>query len=240
MASQPFNPAETVPQDTDVVANFPSAERTFRDVMESWLLVEHGRTGHHALPKLTTSERDAITTWEAGSVIFNETTGVFQILDSADPDVWTSPTTGILDAPTGTRMLFQQTSAPTGWTKITDAAYNNVAIRLVTGTVSSGGDIDFTSAFSATLASEGHALTVNEIPLHGHPARFTPGGGSKTNDTGGIAMENSNVGVNHAAFTGALSDTPGRQIGCTGGDEEHTHTIDIAVKYRDFILAEKA
>lgn len=88
MASPPFNPAETVPQDTDLAANFPSAERTFRDVVESWIITEHGRSGHHTLPKLTTSARDAITDWEVGSLIYNSTLSKMQFVTSIGPVVW--------------------------------------------------------------------------------------------------------------------------------------------------------
>lgn len=37
MATPPFAIAETTPQSADVVLNFPAAERTFRDIVESWL-----------------------------------------------------------------------------------------------------------------------------------------------------------------------------------------------------------
>lgn len=37
MASPPFSIAETTPQNSDVVLNYPLAERTYRDVVESWL-----------------------------------------------------------------------------------------------------------------------------------------------------------------------------------------------------------
>lgn len=37
MASPPFAIAETTPQDSDVVLNYPLTERTYRDVVESWL-----------------------------------------------------------------------------------------------------------------------------------------------------------------------------------------------------------
>ena len=39
--------------------------------------------------------------------------------------------------PTGTLMLFQQTAAPTGWTKQT--THDDKALRVVSGTASSGG-----------------------------------------------------------------------------------------------------
>lgn len=37
--------------------------------------------------------------------------------------------------PSGTRMLFQQSAAPTGWTKETGTGYNNIALRLTTGNI---------------------------------------------------------------------------------------------------------
>jgi hypothetical protein len=50
--------------------------------------------------------------------------------------------------PSGTKMLFVQTAAPTGWTKDT-TNNNNSAIRIVTGTASTGGTVDFTTAFAS-------------------------------------------------------------------------------------------
>ena len=59
-------------------------------------------------------------------------------------------TTGIANAqafPSGTKMLFQQTAAPTGWTKIT-SGINNHALRVVSGSAGSGGNVAFTTAFA--------------------------------------------------------------------------------------------
>jgi len=55
MASPPFLPDQTKPGDSDVVSQFPTAERTFRDVIESWLLVDHDTSGFHA--QVTLPER---------------------------------------------------------------------------------------------------------------------------------------------------------------------------------------
>ena len=49
----------------------------------------------------------------------------------------------ISSIPSGTRMLFQQTSAPTGWTKVTSGV-DNRALRLVSGTAGTGGSNSFT------------------------------------------------------------------------------------------------
>lgn len=47
MALPPFNISETLPGDNDIVSQHPPNARTFRDVTESWLLVEHNVNGRH-------------------------------------------------------------------------------------------------------------------------------------------------------------------------------------------------
>jgi hypothetical protein len=90
--------------------------------------------------------------------------------------------------PTGTAMLFQQTSAPTGWTKQT--THNDKALRVVSGTASSGGSSAFSTAFGTPSVSgsvgisgapavgnlavsmsgniSGTTLSTNTIPSHSH------------------------------------------------------------------------
>lgn len=58
----------------------------------------------------------------------------------------------------GTKLLFPQTSAPTGWTKDT-TNYNNHALRVVTGAAASGGTVDFTVAFASQAVSGTNATT---------------------------------------------------------------------------------
>jgi len=48
----------------------------------------------------------------------------------------------------GTVMLFKQTAAPTGWTKITSS--DDAALRIVSGTVSTGGSVAFISPDDST------------------------------------------------------------------------------------------
>jgi len=149
--------------------------------------------------------------------------------------------------PTGTRMSFQQTAAPTGWTKDTTAAIDNSAMRLVTGSVVNGGTVAFTTAFasqtpagsvsiSAVAGSAGATtLTTPQIPSHSHgvPAYVNPGG---------------SAGFSNAAYYNYSFDRP---TSSTGGDGSHTHpfsfssgsgtftgtAINLAVKYYDFIIA---
>jgi hypothetical protein len=53
--------------------------------------------------------------------------------------------------PAGTKMLFQQTAAPTGWTK--DTTHDNKALRVVSSTAGSGGSVAFTTAFASQAVS---------------------------------------------------------------------------------------
>lgn len=131
--------------------------------------------------------------------------------------------------PAGTLMLFSNTSAPTGWTKNT--SYNDYSLRITTGTISASGSIAFSTLFART-ATDSHTLTTAEIPAHSH------------------VIDNSLLGQNHATlqaqtsagstFTNILPWTGTNSTNTnTGGGGGHTHNIDMRLKYRDVILAQK-
>ena len=148
--------------------------------------------------------------------------------------------------PAGTRMSFQQTSAPTGWTKDTTAALNNSSMRIVTGSVVNGGSVDFTTAFasqtptgsvsiSSVSGSAGATtLTTPQIPSHAHRVATTPAGGSPflfgtfTNPTFGSP----NFATNANAFTISQTNvgTPTVNAGTdnTGGGGDHTHPFSFS------------
>jgi len=132
--------------------------------------------------------------------------------------------------PSGTVMFFGQTTAPTGWTKDT-TNYNNSALRVVTGSASTGGSVDFTTAFasqtpSGTVGST--TLSTAQMPAHTHPSGvYGSGGGTPFN------------AFAPADFIGSQYTT-----GSTGGGGSHTHSftgtaINLAVKYVDVIRATK-
>lgn len=146
----------------------------------------------------------------------------------------------------GTRMVFQQTSAPTGWTKESSATYNDAALRFVTGSVGTGGSLAFSSAFTSRTLSgtDGNTtLTIDQIPLHGHPFRYRQSSADQSTSTGGFMLRVTD-NVNAPAFTGTPGETGGQQIGGTGGGQAHNHSLtinnlDIAVKRADCIIAQK-
>ena len=157
---------------------------------------------------------------------------------------WTSVAAAAFD--TGTVMLFAQTTAPTGWTKNTSTG-DNSALRVVTSTASSGGSVDFTTAFAsqtptgsvAITAVSGSAgdttLSTPQIPSHTHSLPLSFGGG------GGAASNSPSWGAS------------GPNTGSTGGGGSHSHpfsfssgsgtfsgnAINLAVKYVDVIRATK-
>lgn len=47
MASPPFTLSTSTPGDSDIVSQFPLDERTLRDIIQSWLLIDHNNLGNH-------------------------------------------------------------------------------------------------------------------------------------------------------------------------------------------------
>lgn len=148
--------------------------------------------------------------------------------------------------PSGTVMVFGQTSAPTGFTKLTDQ--DNAALRVVSGTASTGGSVNFTTAFvsqtptgsvsinTSGLSAGATTLNTAQIPAHTHTVVAV---GSGSNFPG-------NTCSNTAGFSSVLTTSS------TGGGGSHTHSIsgsatgtftgtaiNLAVKYVDVIRATK-
>lgn len=150
--------------------------------------------------------------------------------------------------PSGTVMLFAQTAAPTGFTKNTSTGNNN-ALRIVTGTASTGGSVDFSTAFasqtptgsvSVTGGSVGNTtLSTPQIPSHTHAQQGRNPGPSPGNSP--LAP---NFGTNNIVGSGIST-------GAAGGGGSHNHplnissatfsgsAINLAVKFVDVIRATK-
>ena len=140
--------------------------------------------------------------------------------------------------PSGTKMLFQQTSAPTGWTK--DTTHNNKALRVVSGTASSGGTSSFTTAFAARTTSStsaggtvgNHTLTKSQMPAHTHNyVRYINAGRGYSYTQGGFA------GFDHIVATTSTGGGGAHNHSFSGSS--HSHTLDLAVQYVDLIIATK-
>lgn len=109
--------------------------------------------------------------------------------------------------PSGTRMMFAQTAAPTGWTKDT-VNYNNHAIRVVTGTASTGGSVDFTSAFTSVTPSGSVSSS---------------GSASNTTAAGSVSLTGGSIGSTTA--TGVVGNT----TITTATQAAHEHTLNTSL-----------
>jgi hypothetical protein len=160
--------------------------------------------------------------------------------------VWTNGTSFRLQndnvlIPSGTRLLFQQSTAPVGWTK--DTTQNNKALRIVSGTTSSGGSVAFTTAFSSQAVSGTVGNTTATNIATTATNQNTIAGGTVGNTTLTTAQMPSH---NHGLLSAQnLNDASGDrwflyggfnvggaavtdQITATGGNQAHNHSFSGA------------
>jgi hypothetical protein len=138
--------------------------------------------------------------------------------------------------PSGTKMMFVQTNAPTGWTK--DTSHNNKALRVVSGTASSGGSVAFTTAFAsqAVSGSVGNTtLATSQIPNHDHVYYIN----IQHSDGAIVSGESLTSGLTQGGRRRYSDNTIGN-----GGSGAHNHSftgtaINMAVQYVDVIIATK-
>ena len=168
----------------------------------------------------------------------------------SDPTWQTIPAAAVV-IPAGSRMLFQQTAAPTGWVKETSS--NNVALRVVSGTVGTGGTVAFTTAFQPfTVSISGntgnkaaggtvanHTLSNARIPSHTHT--YTSTGNTSSV---GYYKGSSTVGAK-SKNTGASGGSQAHNHGFTGSNHNHSFSgssaaVNVDVQYVDVIIATKS
>jgi len=149
---------------------------------------------------------------------------------------WTSAAAGG-GFPAATRITFNQTAAPTGWTKSTSD--DNKALRVVTGTVGTGGTTGFTTVFAnqtptittSGLSAGATTLTTAQMPSHTHTVARALVDGASRSEYGGCDRAYATINT-----------------GSTGGGGSHTHTVSgtatssaitLNVQYVDVIIAAK-
>ena len=176
--------------------------------------------------------------------------GQFLVSKGTNAPAWTDV------IPAGTIMLFGQTSAPTGWTKLT--VHNDKALRVVSGSVGSGGSISFSAAFtnrgaSGTTSATGisgttgatgvaaytdyrqvsgsvnyHVLSWNEMPAHAHNITY---GTNDVNGGGGQYPAYFNrTGLNKSSDSAGANW--GHNHGFTG--DYHQHYFDAGAHSHSF------
>jgi hypothetical protein len=144
-------------------------------------------------------------------------------------------------------MLFVQTAAPTGWTK--SITHDNKALRVVSGTASSGGSVAFTTAFASqtpagTIGNTTDTGTVGsttlstaQIPSHTHTTNvFNPGCNAPFQQATQQQTQNGEITSDAAGGGGSHNHS------LTMNAHNHAFTgtaINLAVQYVDVIVATK-
>jgi hypothetical protein len=223
----------------------------------SFLLYNNGTDVVNALNGISpVSGGTGTNTLTAEAVLIGNTTSNVKFVSpgtngnvlTSNGSAWLSVAAAVPESfPAGTVLIFAQTAAPTGWTKDT-SNFNNSGLRVVTGTASTGGSVDFTTAFAsqtptgsvsitAVSGSAGNTtLSTPQIPSHSHT--ISRGTGEPGN-AAASGFEN---------VSGTLNPS-----GSTGGGGAHSHpfsfssgsgtfsgnAINLAVKYVDVIRATK-
>jgi len=248
---------ETLPADSEDAKDGANRIRKFKTAVQERLEVDHSHAGdahdgkHN---KVTLRVQSVDPTLDTGdtAIYAKDVAGTKEAFhkNSAGTVVQLTKGAGLNYFPTGTRLLFQQTSAPTGWTKVPSATYNDAALRIVTGAVGTGGASGFSTVFAAGLTTNNdgsgtttaYALTIADIPSHDHQertrglvaARDTAAGGSSlaSIDTTLLADQVDNGPLTTTATGGGGSHTHGTPV--------HTHGLPtFNVKFADCIIATK-
>lgn len=162
----------------------------------------------------------------------------------------------MVDFVSGTKTVFNQSSAPTGWTK--DSTNNDCTLRVVSGSGgSTGGSVNFTTCMTSQpfTGTVSHNLTgttgsttldTTMLPSHTHTYRFLAfrptyvQAGANPAPLGGVQQYNS----------GTTPASAGINFDSTGGGGGHSHPLSVSfsftgnninfnVLYLDFIIASK-
>jgi hypothetical protein len=132
---------------------------------------------------------------------------------------WEDPSSGF---PSGTKMVFVQSSVPPGWTLQTGAEYVDAALRIDTAGAAVVYGSGFRTVFGTGRTTSSHILTVSEMPAHNHGVSGTFYLG--TNDTD----------LDPFGFAGP-SRTPidgtSKVFSTQGGGTGHEHDVDLNLKH---------
>ena len=138
----------------------------------------------------------------------------------------------------GARILFQQTTPPTGWTKETGASYNDAILAFTTGTVSTGGSVAVSTLFaSQTLTGTvgNDTPSISKTAAHTHPVTAASG----TTIAYDTPSDNLNFDSGSSAGAATLTATS------TGSGTAHNHSLtmnafNMAVKTVGTVIGQKS
>ena len=183
---------------------------------------------------------------------------------------WATPSTGSGgDIPSGTKMIFYQASAPSGWTQ--DTSLNDYGLRVVSGSGSgTTGSVNFGDLFvsqnlsvtsSGSVSSEtaggsvaanvhGHNLTTSEMPQHRHAYTKVSNSSAQQRHGGpnnNLFQYNEGTTTAYTTYEGSgAAHNHGISVNFYGAAHSHgisnlsgSGTLDMRLKYADVIICTK-
>lgn len=197
MASAPFTLSTSTPEDNMIVSQFPANERTFRDNVKSFLETDHdAATGGHKYVTLKDQETDPtfgtglVGVWQRdGALLYRLASGTISSIDHL---------------PEGTKMIFAQASAPTGWVLDTDV--NDRVLRMSsTAGAGTGGSWTISG-----LAVDAHTHSISiEWGTEGNNQSRDVAGGSGERVAEHTHDHDFNYTGNTGSATATITHTPG-------------------------------
>lgn len=152
-----------------------------------------------------------------------------KLAELPDGDTLLGASGGGGDFSSGDKLIAAQTTAPVGWTK--DTTHNDKALRLVSGTVGTGGSSPFSTVFASrtptgTISSD--SLSTAQLASHAH----------------NVTLRGAAAPATAAAAPGGSGATSSTASNSQGSGSTHTHTfagsaMDFAVAYVDVIIIVK-
>lgn len=132
-----------------------------------------------------------------------------------------------IDIPSGSTCVFVQTSAPTGWTKLT--THNDKSLRVVNGTAGSGGTVAFSSVFGSIrqlTGTIGSTTATNQNTTTSATVTYTGDSIAATTATATVSLSGGqDVSAVYISGTVSCSHTVGTSSITVAQTGAHTHSI---------------
>ena len=181
-------------------------------IPHKWTEEHYSDSGYHKFKVGDDVDRDNIPNPGDGMLFIRD--------DTPNPSIeywtgtaWSSATTTVSAIPSGSKMLFIQDTVPTGWTL--DVSVNDKVIRVVDSAALGG--VTAGNWTISGISGSAHALTISEIPAHGHEVQYT----TITPGAGDFQFQR----LRNSAGFPSSTDESSNPVLETGGGASHSHGV---------------
>lgn len=219
MASAPFDINDTVPADNGIVSQFPLQERTFRDIVEDWILTNHNTNGRHdevQLDHKADPGSGVASVTEVWASSTSNAAGALKVRIGEGNVEW-------LGVPPGAIIAYAADSAPEGWLLAYGQAVSRTTYARLFGVLS-------------TTHGVGDGTTTFNLPdLRGRVIAGTDdmGGSSANRLVGSLtgSVNGDTFGATGGEEGHVITDAESASVPITITDPGHTHPLSHSSIY---------